>query len=391
MKKKQTAQSAFLALCILLGLLVFFAGIVLALFGATGLQPITRDATSTHSAQLHTSTPNAVTPYGGVYEAWVARYNGTGNGYDEAKAVAVDTSGSVYVAGTSWGLGTLNDYATVKYDSAGQQQWVALFNDLSHPDEQLNAMTIDTLGNVYVTGRSGTNNIPYVCTTIKYDSAGAQQWVARYNASIGAGGDAIAVDDSGNVYVAAAVSNQFNTLFCATIKYNAAGEQQWTAEYHGGADADEPAAIAVDKAGNVYVTGTTQTCPGSDYLTLKYNSAGQEQWVARYYGPQEHLDSAKAIAVDNVGNVYVTGESFTDYATIKYNAVGQQQWAAREAGGRGNAIAIDGGGNVYVTGEIAADYGTIKYNSAGQQHGWLATTGHRGMGLMLPLPLSSTA
>jgi len=132
-----------------------------------------------------------------------------------------------------------------------------------------------------------------VCTTIKYDSAGAQQWVARYNASIGAGGDAIAVDDSGNVYVAAAASNQFNTLFCATIKYNAAGEQQWTAEYHGGADADEPAAIAVDKAGNVYVTGTTQTCPGSDYLTLKYNSAGQEQWVARYYGPQEHLDSAK--------------------------------------------------------------------------------------------------
>jgi len=360
-----------MTLCILLGLLVFFAGIVLALFAATDLQPSARDGTPLHRMQLHTSDPSPVIPNGDVYEAWVARYNGTGNGYDEAKAVSVDNSGNVHVAGTTWGLGTLNDYATIKYDSVGQQQWVALYNDLAHPDEQLNAMTIDASGNVYVTGRSGTNNIPYVCTTIKYDSAGQQQWIARYNAANGAIGEAIAVDSSGNTYVAAAASNQFNTLFCATIKYNAAGEQLWVAEYHGGGGADEPAAIVVDKAGNVYVTGTTQICPGSDYLTLKYNSAGQEQWVARYYGPQEHLDAAKAIDVDNSGNVYVTGRSFSDYATIKYNAAGQQQWVAREVGGEGNAIALDGAGNVYVTGQIAADYGTIKYNAVGQQQ-WVA-------------------
>jgi len=371
MKKNRTTQSAFMTLCILLGLLVFFAGIVLALFAATDLQPSARDGTPLHRMQLHTSDPSPVIPNGDVYEAWVARYNGTGNGYDEAKAVSVDNSGNVHVAGTTWGLGTLNDYATIKYDSVGQQQWVALYNDLAHPDEQLNAMTIDASGNVYVTGRSGTNNIPYVCTTIKYDSAGQQQWIARYNAANGAIGEAIAVDSSGNTYVAAAASNQFNTLFCATIKYNAAGEQLWVAEYHGGGGADEPAAIVVDKAGNVYVTGTTQICPGSDYLTLKYNSAGQEQWVARYYGPQEHLDAAKAIDVDNSGNVYVTGRSFSDYATIKYNAAGQQQWVAREVGGEGNAIALDGAGNVYVTGQIAADYGTIKYNAVGQQQ-WVA-------------------
>ena len=53
------------------------------------------------------------------------------------------------------GLGTLNDLATIKYDSAGQQQWVAIYNDFDNPDAQLDAMTIDKSGNVYVTGWSG--------------------------------------------------------------------------------------------------------------------------------------------------------------------------------------------------------------------------------------------
>ena len=382
MKKKHTAQSAparrslgeggFLNLCILLGLFVFFVGILVALLAGTDPQSFRRNG----NPRVRRPDGVPVTPAGGVYEAWVARYNGTGNSYDEAIGLAVDNSGNVYVAGTSRGSGTLNDYATVKYDSAGQQQWVALYNDPGHPDEQLNAMTIDASGNVYVTGRSGTNNIPYVCTTIKYGSAGQLLWVARYNAPNGASGQAIAVDSSGNTYVAAYGSNQPNTLFCATIKYNAAGEQQWVAEYHGGSGADEPAAIVVDNAGNVYVTGTTQICQGSDYLTLKYNSAGQEQWVARYHGPQEPLDAAKAIAIDNSGNVYVTGRSFNDYATIKYNAAGQQQWAARQPRGEADAIAVDGAGNVYVTGRVAdpngyPDYGTIKYNASGQQQ-WVA-------------------
>jgi hypothetical protein len=385
MKKTNTARAAlaprslgeggFLNLCILLGLFVFFVGILVALFAATDPRSFTGNGNA------HAPRPDRGTGAlsGGVYEAWVARYNGPPNGYDAAVAIAVDKQGNVYAAGTSSGSGTLNDYATIKYNSIGQQQWVARYDGPNNANDQLNAMTIDGSGNVYVTGGSGNNNVPYTCTTIKYNSAGQEQWVARYNAPNGASGQAIAVDVSGNVHVAAFASNQFNTLFCATIKYNAAGEQQWVAEYHGGANADEPAAIAVDKAGNVYVTGTTQICPGSDYLTLKYNSAGQEQWVARYYGPEEHLDAAKAIAVDDAGNVYVTGNSFGSYATVKYNTAGQQQWAARYDQGGYNAaaaIALDSSENVYVTGQVNdangyPDYGTIKYNSAGQQQ-WLA-------------------
>src|SRR6476661_1633947 len=61
---------------------------------------------------------------GDVYQAWVARYNPPWNAEDVAKAIAVDAQGSVYVTGDSWGLGGNYDYATVKYSSAGQQEWV---------------------------------------------------------------------------------------------------------------------------------------------------------------------------------------------------------------------------------------------------------------------------
>ena len=86
----------------------------------------------------------------------------------------------------------------------------------------------------------------------------------------------------------------------ATIKYNAAGEEQWVTRYSNGS----AYAIAVDSGGNVYVTGG-----GLGYATVKYNSAGQEQWAARYTGN----DVATSIAVDNSGNVYVTGGGYGNY------------------------------------------------------------------------------
>jgi uncharacterized delta-60 repeat protein len=321
-----------------------------------------------------------------VNTAWVVRYNGPGNGWDYAYAIAFDGSGNVYVTGNSPGSGTFSDYATIKYRSHGTQEWVVRYNGPANYYDDAYAIALDGSGNIYVTGRSCGSGEDYDYATIKYNSAGVQQWVQRYN-GIQLGMDkasAIAVDNSGNVYVTGYSGSPGTPRDYATIKYNSNGVQQWVQRYNGpGNDNDEASAIAVDNSGNVYVTGYSPAYGTDyDYATIKYNSAGVQQWVARYNGPLNYTDYANAIAIDNLGNIYVTGYSYgsgtdRDYATIKYNSAGAEQWVQRYNGPGtladwAEAIVVDGSGNIYVTGGsrgsgTSLDYATIKYNSTGVQ------------------------
>ncbi|MGH7495310.1 MAG: SBBP repeat-containing protein [bacterium] len=238
------------------------------------------------------------------------------------------------------------------------------------PTDGASAMTSDKFGNIYVTGASssllgGHQNTDYA--TVKYDASGTQQWVARYK-SPGNNYDlarAIAVDGSGNVYVTGN-SGAHSECDYATVKYNSAGSEQWVNRYDGPRDYSEDyaLALAVDATGNVYVTGES----GEDYATVKYNCAGTEQWFSRYQGPANSYDVAHALAVDDSGNIYVTGVSGGDYATVKYDSTGTELWVARY-NGPGNhddyatALVIDPVGNVFVTGSS----GTIKYDSGGRE------------------------
>ena len=129
---------------------------------------------------------------------------------------------------------------------------------------------------------------------------------------------------------------------------------------------DTPRDLALDQAGNVYVTGESTQIQGTgveDYATVKYDADGNEQWVRRYNGLARDDYWAVAVVVDGAGNVYVTGGSLgegtdSDYATVKYDADGHEQWVARYNGPAtsaevGSALAVDGCGNVYVTGHSA--------------------------------------
>lgn len=150
---------------------------------------------------------------------------------------------------------------------------------------------------------------------------------------------------------------------------------EWEARYSSG----EAYAMALDRFGNVYVTGPGGTGSTYDYVTIKYNTTGQQQWVQTYNGPNNLQDVANALAVDDSGNVYVTGGSYNgrindiddwDYVTIKYNTNGIQQWIRTYSTlpnfyDVASAIAIDENANVYVTGYYGMR--TIKYDRNGTQ------------------------
>jgi hypothetical protein len=292
----------------------------------------------------------------------------------------------VYVTGSSDGVGapgvsTPSDYVTIKYDSSGNQIWVARYNGPGNYFDDARAIGLDSAGNVYVTGGStgATGNLDYA--TIKYSPSGSQLWVARYSGT-GSGDDAatgLVVDSSGNVIVTGYSLSASTGYDYATIKYDTLGNELWVATYDNQNGTDKAAAIALDPVGNVYVTGASDTVgtnTNSDYATIMYNSNGTQVWVARYDGPAHSGDSAVAIALDSSGNVHVTGTtdgayglSSSDYATLRYSPAGILTRELRYNGpSSGNdfarAMVVDQNGTVYVTGISEGGYGTVKYSQS---------------------------
>jgi len=208
---------------------------------------------------------------------WTNRNNGPGNALDQATAVAVDTNGNVFVTGEQWGSGGNYDYATIKYSGAGVPLWTNLYSGLPGGDDSANAMAVDGSGNVFVTGYS-TGSSSYDYATIKYSGVGVALWTNRYNGP--------------------------------------------------GKSTDEATAVAVDRSGNVFVTGQTfSSGSGYDYATIAYSGAGVPLWTNIHTGPGVNPSYADAdVVVDRIGNVFVTGYSpgsgtGYDYVIVKYSAI----------------------------------------------------------------------
>jgi hypothetical protein len=314
--------------------------------------------------------------------AWVRRYDGPENTGDCAMAIAIDGSGNVCVTGfgVCWSEHPW-DYVTIKYYPNGDTAWVRGYNGAGDGSDKAVDIATDGSGNVYVTGESYGGGTDFDYCTIKYDASGTEVWAKIYN---GPGNDydnatAIAVDGSGNVYVTGQSNGNATGSDYATIKYYPSGDTAWVRRYDGPASGSDCArAVAADDSGFVYVTGySDSTSTYQDYLTIKYDSSGNQIWVRRYDYGVSGSDNAYAIAVDGSGNAYITGMSGSggvaglDYATVKYLSNGDTAWVMRYNGtgsgsDYGQAIAVDDSGNVYVTGYglgsgTEEDIYTIKY------------------------------
>lgn len=195
---------------------------------------------------------------------------------------------------------------------------------------------------------------------------------------------AMALDNSGNVYVTGWSKISATNTNIVTIKYDKnTGSAIWFKSYDYATYRDIPTAIAVDNnSGAVYVTGYSYVSNSSnrDYVTIKYNPAnGDTVWTRRYNGPVNGGDESYAIGIDNSGNIFVTGNSdqggtTADIVTVKYTPSGNPtvDVISLPQFQKPNALKIDGAGNVYITGITRItgssvsdeDYITVKYNNS---------------------------
>jgi len=273
---------------------------------------------------------------GGV-EMWRRYYNGPGNSNDRAFGIVVDNSGNVIVCGYSTGVGSMTDITAVKYNSAGTQQWVSRYNEPGNGDDRAFGIAVDRVGNVYVTGyitRIGTD-----IYTIKFRASnGEYMWGQLINGTANDDDKAfgIAVDSIGaNVYICGYTTNNTTGVDFTTARYDSSGVLLWDDKYNGFESGEDKAfGIVVDTDENIFVTGhSTGANSREDCITIKYLKAGDTSWVARYNGSGNHNDRAFGIVVDTDGNSYITGYTVapdtttTNYITIKYNSEGAQQWA----------------------------------------------------------------
>jgi hypothetical protein len=335
-------------------------------------------------------------------------------------SMSFDLDGNAYVTGKFPGTATFgstsltssggNDIFIAKLSSSGSWQWAVKAGGPDN-DEGL-GIVLDSSGNAYITGgfegtatfgsTSRTSSGEHDTFIAKLSSDGSWEWAVKAGGQYRDYGQGIAVDSSGNTYVAGVfeetvtfgstslVSSGGMNIFIA--KLSSSGLWQWAVR-GGGSSSDSVYGVAVDLSGNAYVTGYfygtatfgSTTLVESSYeghygtYIAKLNSSSVSwQWAVKAGINGEDDYGNNGVAVDSSGNAYVTG-SFEGTITLgstslvssgnydiflaKLSSDGSWEWAVK-AGGQtedhGIGIAVDSSGNAYVTGTFR---GTATFGS----------------------------
>ena len=316
-------------------------------------------------------------------QEWVRFYAGYNNGGRIPYSIAVDKSSNVYVTGYDYVIGNYFDFCTIKYDSNGVQQWVRYFDGPVHGNDQARKIAVDNNGNIYVFGFStiyGTSSFAY--TTIKYSTDGNIVWIKTFGIpNIGTEVEDMKVDNDCNVYVTG-----MSMYHAVTVKYDSSGNLLWSNEYpRNGNGITWAKSLALDKNCNVCVAGYTEqgTITSSDFFVIKYSSSGLTEWVRTYNNDSTQYSTymANSVGVDSTGSVYVSGvyKSYqgapTKLLTIKYSDSGELIWFHKESdtlGGQNSWFTLDHLGNVYSVASYSSVYPLsnvmmIKYDSSGRK------------------------
>ncbi|MBZ0201624.1 MAG: SBBP repeat-containing protein [Ignavibacteria bacterium] len=297
---------------------------------------------------------------------WTYRYNNSSvNLNDFPMRIKIDNSGNLYIAGQSYG--TYNDCITIKLNpSTGDTLWVRKYTGYPSNDVYVTDLAIDNLGNPCVSATVSINIQTYL--VFKYNTSGVLQWFDNLAGTGETWAGAITCDNIGNIYSAGGyrISCCYNSF---TRKYNSVGATQWTNININSANPTRIVGTACDDSNNVIVVGYSSDYSGHIYIR-KYGFFGESRWFVEFAPFAGSYEDGSSMVMGDSGTFYITGGQGTnggDFMTLKYNRDGVQQWLRNyNQGGsvfdRGYAIKVDKGGNVYVTGESSGDIATIRYS-----------------------------
>ena len=296
----------------------------------------------------------------------------------EGYGVAVDQNGYVYVAGGVEDSIYYNYALVLKYDPAGPLVWARRFDADTEVVAGF-AVAVDSAGSAYVAG-TAHYGLKDHALLLKYAPNGDLSWAQQYiptGPQPGAGARFVAVGPDGDPVIAGSGGDSLASGFI-TIKYGPGGDRQWVVLHN---VRSSPAGLAIDDSNNVFVIGGTNiNGTGPDWATMKISPAGETLWHRRVTSSGSHSDDeVGGIAINRFGRIYVTGTtedtSYYNYvSTVRYDEAGHQLWIWSGLNGHyngGTAMATDDSGDVYSlanVGGLQGRAGVIRYLEYRVQH-----------------------
>jgi uncharacterized delta-60 repeat protein len=264
---------------------------------------------------------------------WSQQYNGGAN--DAASALTLDTNGNIYLTGSTTNSNA--DIICFKFADDGTQTWMQTFNADANLDDYATDITLSQNNSIFITGSSFNNSGNTDITVLKYANDGTFNWATHYNSNeeLNDIGYKINLIDE-NVYIASTLQTSpikyDYAMLC--IKQNNGDFYSIAADSSGTIGIDKVTDATIDSLGNIYITGAKMNLFANyDYYVVKLDSNLVQQWEQTYNGAENLDDISNALKVDSAGNVYITGYSSTstqgkNYVTLKYNSSGTLQWTS---------------------------------------------------------------